>query len=88
MTYYTLYLFYDSFNIPFLYQILDVTSIETAFELSCSINLSIDFDGPATPPNLMIDCIANGIIAEMFCIYDSGTASEIVTECECPVLLY
>ena len=64
-----------------LYQILDVTSTETTFELGCFINFNIDFDRPEAPPSLMIDCIANGIIAEMFCIYDSGTASEMVSEC-------
>ena len=60
-----------------LYQILDVTNTET-FELGCFIIFNIDSE---TPPSLIIDCIANEIIAEMFCIYDSGSASETITEC-------
>ena len=60
---------------------IDITSIETTFEIDCFPIISFDIEIPEAPPTLMIDCIATGLITEMFCIFDIGTGSEMTTGC-------
>ena len=70
------------FHVSFIVSVLDVSTAET-FELSC-VSTNIHFDSPETPPNRIINCsVANGTIAEIFCIYDSVTASDVTTVTEC-----
>ena len=73
----SIFLFYGSF----LAFVLDV-STEAIFELNC-ISFNVYIDILEIPPKQIIDCsIANGTIAEIFCMFDSVTASDVITVTE------